>query len=94
MIANLTLLIADRFAQIVKNLVFLAKTMQILDGKTESRMENRQHTIVAPEGNISTMEGTCLTLTALLNNMNKLATLEASQTPKHTTKVSTNVAIT
>ena len=90
----IALLIADRFAQIVKNLVFLTKTLQILDSKSESRMENRQHTIVAPEGNISTKEGTCLTLTALLNNMNKLATLEASQTPKHTKKVSTNDAIT
>jgi len=72
--------------QIVKNLVFLAKTLQILDGKTESRMENRQHATVAPEGNLSTKDGTCLTLTALLNNMNKIATLEASQTPKHTKK--------
>jgi len=75
-------------------LVFLAKTLQILDGKTESRMEIKQHTTVAPEGNISTKEGTCLTLTALLNNMNKIATQEASQTPKHTKKVSTNGATT
>ena len=87
-------MVADRFTQVVKNLVFLAKTLQILDGKTESRMENKQHTTVAPEGNISTKEGTCLTLTALLNNMNKIATQEASQTPKHTKKVSTNGATT
>lgn len=93
-IANSILTIADRFAQIVKNLVFLAKTLQILDGKTELRMENRQHAAVAPEGNLSTKKGSCLTLTALLNNMNKIATLEASQTPKHTKKVSTNGATT
>ena len=85
-------MIAHRYTQIIKNLVFLAKTLQILDGKTESRMENGQHTTVAPEENISAKEGTGLTLTALLNNMNKLATLEASQTPKHTKKVSTNDA--
>ena len=85
---------ADRFIQIVKNLVFLAKTLQILDGKTESRIRNGQHTAVAPEGDKSTEEGACHTLTALLNNMNKLATQEASQTPKHTKKVSINGAIT
>lgn len=71
--------------QIVKNLVFLAKTLQILDGKTESRME-RQRTTSAREENLSAQKGTCLTLTTLLNNMNKLAILEASQTPKHTKK--------
>jgi len=73
-------------------LVFLAKILQILDSKTESMI--RQHTTVAPGGSISTKEGTCLTLTALLNNMNKIATQEASQTPKHTKKVSTNGATT
>ena len=87
-------MVADCFTQIVKNLVFLAKTLQILDGKTESRMENGQRTSSAPEGNLGTNKGTCLTLTTLLNNMNKLATLEASQTPKHTKKVSTNGAAT
>lgn len=87
-------MIADCFTQIVKNLVFLAKTLQILDGKTESRMKNGQRTTSAPEGNLGTKKGTSLTLTALLNNMNKLATLEASQTPKHTRKVSANGATT
>ena len=85
---------ADRFIQIVKNLVFLAKTLQILDGETESRIESGQHMAVVPEGDKSTEEGACHTLTTLLNNMNKLATLEASQTPKHTRKVSINGAIT
>lgn len=86
-------MVADRFTQIVKNLVFLAKTLQILDCETESRMENGQHATVAPEGDKRTEEGICSTLTALLNNLNKLATLEASQTPKHTKKVGTNGAI-
>lgn len=84
-------MIADCFTQIVKNLVFLAKTLQILDGKTESRME-RQRTASAREGNLSAQKGTCLTLTTLLNNMNKLAILQASQTPKHTKKVGSNGA--
>ena len=87
-------MIADCFTQIVKNLVFLAKILQFLDGKTESRIENGQRTTSAPEGNLIARKGTCLTLTTLLNNMNKLAVLEASQTPKHTKKVSTNGATT
>lgn len=38
--------------------------------------------------NDGTKEGENFTLKNLLDNMNKMATLEASQTPKHTQKVS------
>ena len=75
--------------QIVKNLVFLAKTLQILDGESKLKVESRQDKTVARRLGINrTEEGPCYTLTALITNMNKLATLEASQTPKHTQKVS------
>ena len=72
--------------QIVKNLVFLAKTLQILHSENVSRVENGQDEPVGREGTV-TEEEDPFTLKDLLNNMNKLATLEASQTPKHTQKV-------
>jgi len=71
--------------QIVKNLVFLAKTLQILHSENVSRVENGQDEPVGGEGTVTEEEGP-FTLKDLLNNMNKLATLEASQTPKHTQK--------
>lgn len=70
--------------QIVKNLVFLAKTLQLLE--SESRAKNQQQELAANGENDGTKEGENFTLKNLLDNMNKMATLEASQTPKHTQK--------
>ena len=79
--------------QIVKNLVFLAKILQILDSESQLRVEDgRDESVALAVGN-STEEGTSFTLKTLLNNMNKLATVEASQTPKHTQKVGKNRVI-
>ena len=76
--------------QIVKNLVFLAKTLQILHGENVSKVENDQDERVGREGTVTQEEGP-FTLKDLINNMNKSATLEASQTPKHTQKVTTEL---
>ena len=77
----------------MKNLVFLAKALQILDGENESTLENGQDKQVALEEGNNTEDGIPFTLTALLSRMNKLAKLEASQTPKHTQKVSRTSAV-
>lgn len=77
----------SRFSlQIVKNLVFLAKTLQILLSENISRVANGQDKSATHEETVAG-EGGLFTLKDLLSNMNKLATLEASQTPKHTQKV-------
>ena len=70
--------------------MFLAKILQILDSESQLRVENGQGEPVARAVGNNTGEGTSFTLKALLNNMNKLATVEASQTPKHTQKVGKN----
>lgn len=67
-------------------MVFLAKTLQLLE--SESRAKNRQKELAANSENDGSKEGENFTLKSLLDNMNKMATLEASQTPKHTQKVS------
>ena len=67
-------------------MVFLAKTQQLLE--SESRATNRQNKLAVNGENDGIKEGENFTLKNLLDNMNKLATLEASQTPKHTQKVS------
>ena len=67
-------------------MVFLAKTQQLLE--SESRAKNRQNKLAVNGENDGIKEGENFTLKNLLDNMNKLATLEASQTPKHTQKVS------
>lgn len=68
--------------QIVKNLVFLAKTLQLLELQNEGGGKHGQEN----EECISAGDGTTFSLAILLSNMNKLATQEASQTPKQTQK--------
>lgn len=72
--------------QIVKNLVFLAKTLQLLELQNEGGGKHGQEN----EECISAGDGTTFSLATLLSNMNKLATQEASQTPKQTQKVGIN----
>ena len=64
----------------------MAKTLQLLE--SESRAKNRQKELAGNVENDGTKEGENFTLKNLLDNMNKMATLEASQTPKDTQKVS------
>ena len=63
----------------------MAKTLQLLE--SESRAKNRQKELAGNVENDGTKEGENFTLKNLLDNMNKMATLEASQTPKDTQKV-------
>ena len=63
----------------------MAKTLQLLE--SESRAKNRQKELAGNVENEGTKEGENFTLKNLLDNMNKMATLEASQTPKDTQKV-------
>ena len=64
----------------------MAKTLQLLE--SGSRAKNRQKELAGNVKSDGTKEEENFTLKNLLDNMNKMATLEASQTPKHTQKVS------
>ncbi|XP_068744813.1 small subunit processome component 20 homolog [Montipora capricornis] len=70
--------------QIVKNLVFLAKILQILHTEDDPGTKNYREDTAATKENGNRRED--LTLKDVLYNVNKLATLEASKTPKQTQK--------
>ena len=74
----------------MKNLLFLAKLLRILGREADS-----EHDIARDQGSVddngpdkpAILGGKRITLKALMRNMNKLATQEASQTPKKTLQV-------
>lgn len=69
----------------VKNLVFLAKTLQILSSEGSPKAENNRDLHSSNE-NLTSKEGP-LTLKDLLRKLNKEATLEDSLATRQTQKV-------
>lgn len=72
-------------SQMVKNLVFLAKTLQILSSEGSPIAENNRDRHASNE-NLTSKEGP-LTLKDLLRKLNKEATLEDSLATRQTQKV-------
>ena len=72
-------------SQMVKNLVFLAKTLQILSSEGSPTAENNRDRH-ASEENLTSKEG-LLTLKDLLRKLNKEATLEDSFATRQTERV-------